>query len=120
MPLWLDEGLAEYFEVARDERWAHHPHLANVQQHIASGPPDIEQLESLDKVENMTAEHYRDAWAWVHFLVHRRQLTRQLLIDQVDTRRRARPVLPISRIVELQVPKWRTEIVEHFQAVVPA
>ncbi len=49
--------------------------------------------------------------------MHRRQSSRLLLVDQIDTRRRARPVLPISRIVELQMPKWRQELVEHFQSI---
>jgi hypothetical protein len=117
LPLWLDEGLAEYFEVAREQRWSGHPHLAAVQQRIARDLPDLEALESLDKTEAMTADHYRDAWAWVHFLMHRRQTTRTLLVDQIDTRRRARSVLSVSRIVELQIPKWRDEITEHFKAV---
>ena len=117
LPLWLDEGLAEYFEVAKPQRWSGHPHLAEIQKRIDAGPPDLEALEHLDTVDTMTSEHYRDAWAWVHFLMHRRAITRQLLVDQIDTRRRAKPVLPVSRIVELQVPKWREEITEHFRAV---
>ncbi len=117
VPLWLDEGLAEYFEVAKEKRWAGHAHLTEVQQRIATVAPDLEALEAIDTVDRMTGEHYRDAWAWVHFLMHRRPTTRQLLVDQIDTRRRARPILPVSRIVELQMPKWRQEITEHFQAV---
>lgn len=117
LPLWLDEGLAEYFEVARAQRWSGHAHLVEIQKRIATSPPDLEALERLESVESMTGEHYRDAWAWVHFLMHRRKTTRQLLVDQIDTRRRARPVLPVSRIVELQIPNWREEIAQHFQAV---
>lgn len=117
LPLWLDEGLAEYFEVAKDKRWSGHAHLLAVQKRIADAPPDLHSLEQLDKVDTMTSEHYRDAWACVHFLIHRRQITRQLLVDQIDTRRRVRSALPVSRIIELQIPKWREEIVEHFQSV---
>ena len=117
LPLWLDEGLAEYFEVPKEQRWSGHAHLAEIKQLIAKAPPDLEALEKLEAVDTMTSEHYRDAWGWVHFLMHRRQTTRQLLVDQIDTRRRAQPVLPVSRIVELQLPKWRDEITEHFQAV---
>lgn len=120
LPLWLDEGLAEYFEVPKERRWSGHVHLREIKQSISSGPPDLSALERLEGVSDMTAEHYRDAWAWVHFLMHRRYTTRQLLVDQIDTRRRARPVLPVSRIVELQIPKWRAEIVEHFTAVATA
>lgn len=105
LPLWLDEGLAEYFEVPKERRWSGHAHLTEIQQCIDRAPPDLSSLEQLEMVENMTSQHYRDAWAWVHFLIHRRQTTRKLLVDQIDTRRRARPVLPVSRIIELQLPK---------------
>jgi Protein of unknown function (DUF1570) len=71
VPLWLDEGLAEYFEVPRDARAAHNPHQAAVQALVRSGSaPRLSELEALTKVEDMGRGEYRDAWAWVHFMLH--------------------------------------------------
>ncbi len=71
VPLWLDEGLAEYFEVAHDQRAGHHPHLAAVRTMVRLGDlPRLEELESLGEIDDMGRDEYRDAWAWVHFCVH--------------------------------------------------
>ncbi len=71
VPLWLDEGLAEYFEVPHDKRPAGNPHLATIQAMVATGQlPRLEALEELNGVEAMGREEYRDAWAWVHFMLH--------------------------------------------------
>jgi hypothetical protein len=84
VPLWLDEGLAEYFEVRHDRRAGQHPHLAAVQALVAAGDlPRLEVLEQLAAIDEMGRDEYRDAWAWVHFAVHgpaaaNKELTRYL------------------------------------------
>jgi hypothetical protein len=71
VPLWLDEGLAEYFEVPHDQRAGHHPHLAAVRTMVRLGElPRLEALEDLDEIDEMGRDEYREAWAWVHFLVY--------------------------------------------------
>ena len=73
LPLWLDEGLAEYFEVAREHRATGHPHLRRVKldaRLILAWHPDIERLEAIRDQTGMTARNYRESWAWVHFLLH--------------------------------------------------
>jgi len=71
VPLWLDEGLAEYFEVARDKRVRENPHHASVQAAIRLGQlPRLEELELLQNLDEMGRDEYRDAWAWVHFMLH--------------------------------------------------
>ena len=71
VPLWLDEGIAEYFEVPRGDRSENSPHLSAVRWRCRLGlPPDIEKLEALGDLASMTGGNYRDAWAWVHFMIH--------------------------------------------------
>lgn len=71
VPLWLDEGLAEYFEVPHEDRAGRHPHLAAVRALVASGElPRLEALAELAEISEMGREEYRDAWAWVHFALH--------------------------------------------------
>jgi hypothetical protein len=71
VPLWLDEGLAEYFEMPSDERMDGHSHLKRVVWRARFGKvPTVEELEVLGDVSQMTQAHYQHAWAWVHFMLH--------------------------------------------------
>jgi hypothetical protein len=71
VPLWLDEGLAEYFEVSRDQRPKQNPHLAVIKVLARGGQlPRLEELESLDNLDDMGRDEYRDAFACVHFMLH--------------------------------------------------
>lgn len=71
IPLWLDEGLAEYFEEAPERRAAGETHLAELRERSPSdGWPTLEQLESRVKVADFTRADYQSAWAWTHYLLH--------------------------------------------------
>ena len=71
VPLWLDEGLAEYFEVAPADRAHRHPHLPKLKWGmVVAGVPSLERLESITKLEQMGLTEYRESWAWVHFMLH--------------------------------------------------
>jgi len=71
VPLWLDEGLAEYFEVAPDERAFANPHLKTLCREVTSGSAStIESLEAITGVEEMGHAQYRHAWSWAHFMLH--------------------------------------------------
>ncbi len=70
VPLWLDEGLAEYFEVPPDRQGVNYQHL----EQICRAPgrthrPDLARLEGLRQVQQMTPAEYGEAWAWVHLLL---------------------------------------------------
>ena len=71
LPLWLDEGLAEYFEVPRDRRGVNSPHVDLLRGQLAAGDwkPDIKRLESLASAETMTNLDYAESWLWVHWLL---------------------------------------------------
>src|SRR4029077_11331288 len=71
VPLWLDEGLAEYFEVPPSKKTINSDHLKNL-RHSSAGAVrgDLARLEQLSQVEQMTPAEYREAWAWVHLMLH--------------------------------------------------
>jgi hypothetical protein len=70
-PLWLDEGLAEYFEIDANQRADGNPHQKYVKWNAYLGQtPRLEELEQVREVSQMTRTRYRQAWAWVHFLLH--------------------------------------------------
>ena len=42
--------------------------------------PDMQRLERLEKVEQMQKSDYREAWGWMHFLLHSSPDTKQVLL----------------------------------------
>ena len=59
LPLWLDEGLAEYFEVPNVARAAENPHHAVVRELALLGQaPRLEALEDLQDLRDVGREDY--------------------------------------------------------------
>lgn len=67
VPLWLDEGLAEYFELPPGSDGLNAQHL----ELLRKGPftPDLARLEQMSQVAQMTPAEYRESWAWVHLML---------------------------------------------------
>ena len=97
LPLWLDEGLAEYFEDA-DGHGVNREHLARLPQDIEAGwTPDLAHLEGLKAVRQMSPRDYREAWAWVHYLLDDPALGRTALLGYLgDLRDAAKDRKPLS------------------------
>jgi hypothetical protein len=71
LPLWLDEGLAEYFEGDSSRNGRNPEHLARLPVDLAAGwGPDLVRLEALKSVREMSPRDYRESWAWVHYLLN--------------------------------------------------
>lgn len=86
VPLWLDEGLAEYFEVGGTmPGQVNNEHAQLLVVGVQRGwRPDMARLEYLEKVEEMQRADYREAWAWVHFMLHSSPDTRMVLLDYLQ------------------------------------
>ncbi len=118
LPLWLDEGLAEYFEVAAEDRLADNPHLSEICHELDRGSvPALEDLEAVGTIEQLDGSQYRDSWAWVHFMLHRSPQTRQQLVTQLASYRSAKPIVPLSRSIAAGIPNWQAEFAAHFRAL---
>jgi len=118
LPLWLDEGLAEYFEVPEASRLSGNPHLAQVIEGLDRDyVPSLSDLEQLGTIEQLGTNQYRDSWAWAHFLLHRKPQTRQHLVQQLAMHRKNQETLPLSRIIAIELPNWRAEFAEHFRSL---
>lgn len=118
LPLWLDEGLAEYFEVPEASRISANPHLAKVIEGLNHDyVPSLSELEQLGTIEQLGSDQYRDSWAWAHFLLHRKPQTRQYLVNHLAMLRKNQETLPLSRIIAIEVPNWRVEFAEHFRSL---
>lgn len=71
VPLWLDEGLAEYFEPRPADRASGPSHLEGVLRDARRGRlRPLSQLEKKHDLAELSDTDYRDAWAWTHFLLH--------------------------------------------------
>jgi hypothetical protein len=87
LPLWLDEGLAEYYETPRGRQGLNEQHLTWFRQQMAHGSwhPDLVRLEQLTPTADMNQADYAEAWAWAHFLLEsapeRRDVLRAYLAD---------------------------------------
>jgi hypothetical protein len=116
VPLWLDEGLAEYFEVAAPLRGGANPHLKNVRWAVRLGSePSLPRLEEKRQLASMSAEDYRDSWAWVHFLLHGPQETRQVLSNYLYDIRIGNPAGQLSERLAGEVPGVQSLLVDHFR-----
>ena len=69
VPLWLDEGLAEYFETpAPGAANGDYPEL--LARAVAGGwRPDLARLEAMEDFAALTRRDYAESWAWVHLLM---------------------------------------------------
>lgn len=85
VPLWLDEGLAEYFEVPPECKGVHYQHL-NLIRRAANGPfqPDLARLEQLSQVQQMSPAEYRESWAWVHLMLRDTPEAKAVLLDYLQ------------------------------------
>ncbi|QDT44874.1 hypothetical protein Pan241w_49900 [Gimesia alba] len=83
VPLWLDEGLAEYFEVAGNTPGqVNRDHASRLSTALNNGwKPDMKRLEQLEKVSQMQRVDYQEAWAWVHFMLNSTPETRDTLLE---------------------------------------
>ncbi len=71
LPLWLDEGLAEYFENDLAQPGAERERIEQIAAELAGGwTPNLARLESLSNIHEMTPRDYREAWAWVHLFLN--------------------------------------------------
>ena len=104
IPLWLDEGLAEYFENPTERRGINAEHIGRLPADLASGwKPDIVRLESLRSVRQMTPRDYRESWAWVHYLLNEGRPEKAALLAYLAELRTSPDAEPISRRLD-EVP----------------
>lgn len=71
LPLWLDEGLAEYFEVPRGNSGLNRPHLDLLvdMMRYNGWQPNLARLAAKTDAGQMDQRDYAEAWAWVYFML---------------------------------------------------
>ena len=111
IPLWLDEGLAEYFEVPSSQAGFNASHLellSDLAEHNG-WQPNLPALESLSSAGQMQQEHYAEAWAWVYFMLNTTPERRSLLTEYLTELRNQGKAAPLSaRLATRHVQPQRT------------
>ncbi|NMC21950.1 MAG: hypothetical protein GYA33_16210 [Thermogutta sp.] len=117
VPLWLDEGLAEYFEVEPLRRAGGSPYLAAVRWRSRLGyVPSLEGLEGLRSMASMTEADYRNAWSWVHFMLHGPPEARDALVDYLSVIRQGGIPGSLGGRLSARIPRLKTAYKRHFSS----
>ena len=116
VPLWLDEGLAEYFEVPGNRRAFDNPHLRTLRWNLRFGiVPKIVDLEKNDQWSKMGKSEYRYSWSWVHFMLHGRPEAHDELIKYMADLRCGVPDDTLSQRLSRRLPDLQDQFVAHFK-----
>jgi len=116
VPLWLDEGLAEYFEMPAQMRAFDHPHLSKLRWNIRLGMGrSIESLEACHDLSQMGGVEYRFAWAWVHFMLHGPLPAHRALVLYLSDIRNSNPPGQLSDRLHDAVPNLNEAMEQHFR-----
>ena len=117
MPLWLDEGLAEYFEVGPKREVGKPGHIAALKAAVEKGwKPDVDRLELKQDVAQLSAADYRESWLWVHFLLHRTPTMKRVLVDHLAALRRGENRTLSSRL-NAEDPNFAKSVLEHLDGL---
>lgn len=115
IPLWLDEGLAEYFEQPIERRAYDGPYLSAIRWRAWWGStPQLDSLERLVGPEQMEKTHYRDAWALVHFALHGPNEARTELRNFLHDLMAETPAEPLSARWRRLWPDLKPALRDHF------
>lgn len=116
VPLWLDEGLAEYYEVGPNARGVNTQHLDDLRRTELT--PSLARLEGLNQVQQMGSPDYREAWAWVHFMLQGAPAARPVLLDYIQQlRTNAKPGPLAPRLAEA-CPDADQLLTDHVQRLI--
>jgi hypothetical protein len=118
VPLWLDEGIAKYFEVPAAQRAFDHPYFddSKWKWSLRLGMVrTIEALEERDNLSDMDATDYRYSWAWVHFMMHGPAGAHDALVRYLACYQQSTPPGKMSVLLAEAVPNPTERMIQHFK-----
>jgi hypothetical protein len=114
LPLWLDEGLAEYFEVPRGNHGLNRPNVQELTDSLAQGwRPDLYRLEQLHSAAAMTQIDYAEAWAWVHYFLETTPEHQQFLRDYLQRLGQSESAEPLSNSLRRMHMDYERRLLNH-------
>lgn len=116
VPIWLDEGLAEYFESPPGLRLKGNPHRGELQWAIKLGwRPALERLEAKRTQAEMGKNDYRDAWGITHFVLHGPPAAREALTKYFEEVQSGKAPLPLSQQLRSRISNLDQQIIDHLK-----
>ncbi|GBD35349.1 hypothetical protein HRbin36_00461 [bacterium HR36] len=96
LPLWLDEGLAMYYEVPEGHGWQERLAESLERQARQGWEPNLSRLERLTRMQQMGVQEYAEAWSWTFLLLRGGPEYRTCLQSYLADLRRNSPARPLS------------------------
>jgi hypothetical protein len=113
VPLWLDEGLAEYFELPPSEHGINSSHVETLRRDYGiTFQPDLDRLERMKDVNEMKGPEYREAWLWVHWMMQSTPETKSVLLAYLQDLRKSNPG-PLAPRLTAVCPRLKDEFKKH-------
>lgn len=107
LPLWMDEGLAEYLEVPPGWQGLNRPHVELLMEELRapSWRPDLARLERIGSAADMTQRDYAESWAWIHWLLNSTPARRELLRSHLHGLRTTGQAPALSQVLAQAEPQ---------------
>jgi len=120
VPLWLDEGIAEYMEVPRSREGFHRQHTQLLFEHLNehNWRPDLRRLEQLATLDQMSILDYAESWLWVHYLLTTDEHRSELVSNYLARLRMTGLAPPLSHELFLADPLHEKAIISHLSRLV--
>ncbi len=114
IPIWLDEGLAEYFESPRGSQGQNDRHLRLLGRRYSDGAwhPDLKRLERMRDPAEMSQQDYAECWAWVVYMMESRTENAELLRNYLARLRATGVVPPVSEFLGEEDPRAGKKMLE--------
>jgi hypothetical protein len=114
VPMWLDEGIAEYFEVPPEWHGVNYRHLAALRsQPGVPWTPDLARLEKLTLVKDMSPADYRESWAWVHLMLRTTPQAKSVLTSYLQQLQATKDPGPLHARLATVFASPETSLREH-------
>ncbi len=121
VPLWLDEGLAEYFEISGPQPGGINREYATKLSTLLSQGwrPNMKRLEALGDDAQMRRSDYQEAWAWVHFMLHGSPEAKHVLLSYLTDLRTNPNPKSISRRLAAECPDFQERSMSYMARLAP-
>jgi hypothetical protein len=118
VPLWLDEGLAEFFETLPEWQGVNYQHLDLILRNPAKTfQPDLARLEQLSQVQQMMPSEYREAWAWVHLMLRDKPEAKAVLCNYLQSLRNSPTAGPLAPRLAAVYPQMAEALNQHLARI---
>jgi len=114
LPIWVDEGLATYYEAEPPHGWQPRFHAALADHVKSGGRPDLARLERLKRMQEMGALEYAESWSWIHLCMHGPQELRGVLRAYLSALGQPRSQAQLSEYIGRRLKDPQAAWLHHF------